>query len=180
MELSVLKSTISSIQVVLASLFSSLDLKVSLVQHLQGCHGHVPSRREEATYSASCWFTLPERKLGMKNSAFKVWESASVSCKVIHNALALDNYNPKLYWKPGDFNLNCIKGQKKITYFLQHAHIKKRESHQNGERVFLHLTKIKCLEDQGSSHPESGLRARVPLRGQTNARLCVLHQITTG
>lgn len=128
MELSVFKSTISSIQVVLASLFSPLDLKVSLVQHLQGCHGHVPSRREEATYSASCWFTLPERKLGMKYSAFMVWESASVSCKVLHNALPLDNYNPKLYWKPGDFNLNCINGQNKITYFLQHDHIKK-ENH---------------------------------------------------
>lgn len=72
MELSVFKSTISSIQVMLASLFPPLDLKVSLVQHLQGCHGPVPSRREEATYSASCWFALPERKLGIKNSSFMV------------------------------------------------------------------------------------------------------------
>lgn len=114
MELSVFKSTISSIQVMLASLFPPLDLKVSLVQHLQVCHGPVPSWLEEATYSASCWFTLPERKLGIKNSAFMVWESTSVSCKVLHNALALDNYNQKLYWKPGDFNLNCIEGQKKL------------------------------------------------------------------
>lgn len=72
MELSVFKSTISSIQVMLASLFPPLDLKVSLVQHLQGCHGPVPSRREEATYSASCCFALPERKLGIKNSSFMV------------------------------------------------------------------------------------------------------------
>lgn len=88
MELSVFKSTILSIQVELASLFPPLDLKVSHVQHLQDCHGPVPSWREEVTYSARCWFTLPERKPGIKNSAFIMWESAPVSCKVLHNASA--------------------------------------------------------------------------------------------
>lgn len=66
------KSTVLSTQVELASLFPPLDLKVSHVQHLQDCHGPAPSWREDVTYSASCWFTLPERKPGIENSAFIV------------------------------------------------------------------------------------------------------------
>lgn len=72
MGLSVFKATISSTQVELASFFPSLDLKVSPVQHLQEQHGPVPSWREEVTYSASCWFTLPEKKPGIENSTFIV------------------------------------------------------------------------------------------------------------